>query len=142
MYLFQLRIVGVELDTPAHHELRSGKIKLLDIITQLNEEDIGSGEWFRQSTRDKTKPLLTLIRNHKIPSITSLLSRGRHSVVHSKLMICLLLTSHTVKDKCKLATHVRVLINPHDVRIQSGTKDFGFYPCGKVTMIKYSMLLP
>ena len=74
--------MGVELDTPAHRELKSGKIKLLDVITQLNEEDIESGELFRQSTRDKTKPLLTLMRDHKTPSINSLLSKGRHTVMH------------------------------------------------------------
>jgi hypothetical protein len=106
-----LRIVGVELDTPAHRELKSGKIKLLDIITQLNEEDIESGESFRQSTRDKTRPLLTLMRDHKTPSINSLLSK--------------------VKDKCKSATHIRVLINPNDHQIKCGTKDFGFQPGGK-----------
>ena len=45
------------------------------------------------------------------------------------------IVSHAVKDKCKIATHVRVLINPHDHQIKCGTKDFGFDPAGKVCHI-------
>ena len=88
----QLRIVGVELGTTAYKKLKDGEIKLLDLITQLNEEDIESGEWFQQSTRDKTMPLLTLMRNHKTPSISGLLSKGGHSVVHSNLFLLYCLT--------------------------------------------------
>ena len=70
-----LRIVGIELHTPAHRELKDEHIKLLDVITQLNEDKIFSGDWFRQSTRDKTKPMLTVMRNRNTPSIKTLLSR-------------------------------------------------------------------
>jgi hypothetical protein len=103
-----LRIVGVEFGTPAHHKLKEGKIKLLDIITQLNEDDVASGDLFQQSTRDKTRPILTLMRNHKAPSMKNLLSK--------------------VKDKCKSATHIRVLINPFHQQIKCGLKNFGFDP--------------
>ena len=77
LFGYQLRIVGVALGTPGHRELKEGNIKLLDEITQLNEEDIVAGpDWFEQSTRDKTRPLLTLMRNSKTPSIKNLLSKG------------------------------------------------------------------
>lgn len=78
---FQLRIMGVELKSPAYNELKEGRIKLLDIITQLNKEAIWEEESFKQSTRDKTKPELTLMRNHRTPSIKSLLSKGMYPCV-------------------------------------------------------------
>ena len=68
--------MGVELRTPAHHELKEGNIKFLDIITQLNEDDIQSGKWFEQSTKDKTKPMLTILRRSKKPPVKNLLSKG------------------------------------------------------------------
>ena len=62
--------------TPALDKFKNGKIKLLDVITQLNEDDIDSKEEFQQSTRDKTEPLLTLERKRTTPSIKNLLSKG------------------------------------------------------------------
>lgn len=77
LYL-QFLIVGVELDTSGHRELKDGNIKLMDLITQLNEDKIRSREWFEQSTRDKTRPQLTLLRSIKSPVIRSFLTKGIH----------------------------------------------------------------
>ena len=74
--VIQLRIMGVEVQTPAYAALKDGGIKLCDIITHLNEDKVTDGELFRLSTRDKTRPELTLKRNRKIPSIANLLSKG------------------------------------------------------------------
>ena len=82
----QYRIVGVELDTPGHRELKKGNIKLLDRITQLNEGDILSGEWFEQSTRDVTRLMLTLWRNTKPPNVDKLLSRGN---IYTNQFVCI-----------------------------------------------------
>lgn len=66
------------MGTPAVHELKAGRIKFLDIITQLNEDPIHSVKWFEQNTRDKTRPQLTLLRNHNTPSgIKPLLTKGK-----------------------------------------------------------------
>ena len=72
----QLRILGVELDSPAYKALKEGDIKLFDVITELNEERVTMGVLFRQNTRDKTRPELTLKRNRNTPSIKTLLTKG------------------------------------------------------------------
>ena len=65
------------MGTPAERELHEGNIKFLDTITELNEDPIQSVEWFEQSTRDKTRPRLTILRNHKTPTgIKSWLKKG------------------------------------------------------------------
>ena len=73
--------MGFELGTPAYDEFKSGKIKLLDVITQLNEDDIDSKEEFQRSTRDKTIPLLTLERKRTTPSIKNLLTKGTYTCI-------------------------------------------------------------
>ena len=60
--------MGVELKTSAYHALKDGQIKLLDVITHLNEEKIVSSERFDESTWDKTRPMLTIRRNHNTAS--------------------------------------------------------------------------
>ena len=75
--------MGVELKTPAYHTLKDGQIKLLDVITHLNEEKIVSRERFDESTWDKTRPMLTIRRNHNTAS-------GTKALLHkSKNMLCL-----------------------------------------------------
>ena len=69
--------MGVKLGTAAHSALKDGKIKLLDIVMQLNEEDISSREWFEQSTKSKFRPMLTILRNQNTPNIKPLLNKGR-----------------------------------------------------------------
>ena len=69
--------MGVKLGTAAHSALKEGHIKLLDIVTQLNEDDIRSKEWFEQSTKSKTRPMLTILRNQNTPSnIKGLITKG------------------------------------------------------------------
>jgi hypothetical protein len=103
-----LRIVGVELKTPAFHALKEGQIKLLDVITHLNEDKIFSREGFDKSTWDKTRPMLTIRRNHKTASGTKdLLSK--------------------IKDKCPSATHIKVAMNPTHIH----RTHFGFKPVEK-----------
>ena len=72
----QLRILGVELYSPAYKALKEGDIKFFDVITELNEERVTMGVLFRQNTRDKTRPELTLKRNRNTPSIKTLLTKG------------------------------------------------------------------
>ena len=81
IFHFQLLIVGFDLTSPAYDKFKNGKIKLLDVITQLNEEDIDSKEAFQRSTRDKTMPLLTLERKRTTPPIKSLLIKGIYTCV-------------------------------------------------------------
>jgi hypothetical protein len=100
-----LRIVGVEIGTPAHHEMKQGNINFLDHVTQLNEDKILSREWFEQSTRDKTRPELTLWRSRQNLFIRPFLTK--------------------VQNKCSLATHIRLILNPFHFQI--GT-DFGLQP--------------
>lgn len=106
-----LRILGVKMGTPAVHELKAGRIKFLDIITQLNEDPIHSVKWFEQNTRDKTRPQLTLLRNHNTPSgIKPLLTKA--------------------EGKYPPATHIRVAINPTHV---PNRKEFGITPLKMTT---------
>ena len=80
--LLQFRVVGVELGTSAHNALKDGHIKLLDTITHMNEDEIQSKEWFDQFTRSKTRPLLTILRNHNSPSgIKALITKGTADVI-------------------------------------------------------------
>ena len=64
------------MDTPAHRELKEGNINLLDCVTRLNGDSILSKQWFEQSTRDKTRPELTLWRSIKDPYIRLFLAKG------------------------------------------------------------------
>ena len=71
------------MKTPAYHALKEGQIKLLDVITHLNEDKIISREWFDQCTRDKTRPMLTIRRNQYTASgIKNLLSKSKNWCVH------------------------------------------------------------
>ena len=74
--------MGIDWGSPAHHELKEGHIKLLDIITALNEDSIFSAESFRKSTRDKTRPTLSLLRNQNTPPVKPLLSKGIYIPVY------------------------------------------------------------
>ena len=75
--------MGIQLNTPAHHALKDGHIKFLDVITQLNEDDIESKEWFEHSTKSKTRPLITILRNQNTAfGIKHFLNKGLSSLCH------------------------------------------------------------
>jgi hypothetical protein len=104
------QIVGVQLKTPAYHAMKEGKIKFLDVITQLDESDIESKMWFEQITKSKTRPLLTIQRNQNTPSgIRSLFNK--------------------VERFPTTATHIRMAINPAHV----SAVDFGIEPLKTTT---------
>ena len=67
------------MKTPAYHALKEGQIKLLDVITHLNEDEIISRESLDRNTRDKTRPMLTIRRNQNTASgIKNLLSKSKN----------------------------------------------------------------
>ena len=71
------------MKTPAYHALKEGQIKLLDVITHLNEDEIFSRKSLDRNTRDKTRPMLTIRRNQNTASgIKNLLSESKNWCVH------------------------------------------------------------
>jgi len=77
LYL-QLLVTGVVIDTTGYTKMRWGDLRLLDVITQVNQQPVCNLEKsFDDATRELASVSLVLDRSISLPSISELISEGQ-----------------------------------------------------------------
>lgn len=111
----QLLVTGVVLGTTGCTEMRWGDLRLLDVITQVNQQPVCNlQKSFDDATRELASVSLLLDRSISLPSISELISDGQSRLI---CMHQLLLSDNTaifwlyckVCIKCQPPVHDKVL---------------------------------
>lgn len=81
LYL-QLLVTGVVLDTTGYNKMKRGEVRLLDVITQVNQQPVCNlQKSFDDVAQDFANVSLVLDRSISLPSISELISEGQSRLI-------------------------------------------------------------
>ena len=98
--------------------LRSGEVRLLDVVTELNDKEVSPFTYLDETKKASCSLLLN--RSIALPRIHDLMEKGSFYKSKYSINFCALISAKVLKP-----THIVAVLNPKDVPNCSTEKGFG-----------------